>query len=122
ASRAHRRPTLAVEVITARAALASAGIAASDDADLTLLSGTVDPDAEAALAWWLRGAATNVARHSEAKNCYISLSRRAGDMALTVSDDGKGHSPSGGCGTQPLPAGAGTHSSGVRGMVGAAGG
>ena len=71
----YRRPTLAVEVITARTALASAGIAARDDAELTVLSGTFDPDAEAALAWCLREAVTNVVRHSGAKNCYVSLSR-----------------------------------------------
>jgi two-component system, NarL family, sensor histidine kinase DesK len=87
----YRRPTLAVEVITARTALASAGIAARDDADLTLLSGTFDPDAEAALAWCLREAVTNVVRHSGAKNCYISLTRQAGAMSLTVRDDGRGH-------------------------------
>jgi two-component system sensor histidine kinase DesK len=87
----YRRPTLAVEVITARTALASAGIAARDDADVTLLSGTFDPDAEAALAWCLREAVTNVVRHSGAKNCYISLTRRAGAMSLTVRDDGRGH-------------------------------
>ena len=45
------------------------GIAAHDDADLTLLSGTFDPDAEAALAWCLREAVTNVVRHSGARNC-----------------------------------------------------
>jgi two-component system sensor histidine kinase DesK len=89
----YRRPTLAVEVITARAALASAGIAARDEADLTMLSGTFDPDVEAALAWCLREAVTNVVRHSGAKNCYISLTRRAGTMSLTVRDDGRGHVP-----------------------------
>ncbi len=112
----YRRPTLAVEVITARAALASAGIAARDEADLTLLSGTFDPDAEAALAWCLREAVTNVVRHSGAKNCYISLGRRPGAISLTVRDDGAGHTPSGSCGTPPLPAGAVPHSSGLRGM------
>jgi two-component system, NarL family, sensor histidine kinase DesK len=89
----YRRPTLAVEVITARTALASAGIAARDDADLTMLSGAFDPDVEAALAWCLREAVTNVVRHSGAKNCYISLTRRAGTMSLTVRDDGRGHVP-----------------------------
>ncbi|HVT68238.1 MAG TPA: sensor histidine kinase [Trebonia sp.] len=89
----YRRPTLAVEVITARAALASAGIAARDDADLTLLSGTFDPDAEAALAWCLREAVTNVVRHSGARNCRIGLTRRSGTVSLTVRDDGAGHLP-----------------------------
>jgi two-component system, NarL family, sensor histidine kinase DesK len=112
----YRRPTLAVEIITARAALASAGIAAADDAELTLLSGTFDPDPEAALAWCLREAVTNVVRHSGAKNCYLSLANRAGVMSLTVRDDGQGHSPADGCGPQPLPTGPGPHSSGLRGM------
>jgi two-component system, NarL family, sensor histidine kinase DesK len=86
----YRRPTLAVEVITARTALASAGIAARDEADLTVLSGTFDLDAEAALAWCLREAVTNVVRHSGAQNCWISLTRRSGAMSLTVRDDGTG--------------------------------
>ncbi|HET9079943.1 MAG TPA: sensor histidine kinase [Trebonia sp.] len=90
----YRRPTLAVEIITARAALASADITARDDADLTLLSGTFDPDAEAALAWCLREAVTNVVRHSGARNCAISLAHRPGGMSLTVRDDGRGHAPS----------------------------
>ncbi len=75
----YRRPTLAVEVITARAALESAGITPQDDAELTLLSGTFDPDAEAALAWCLREAVTNVVRHSGARTCQIRLSRRGRD-------------------------------------------
>ena len=86
----YRRPTLAVEVITARTALASAGIAARDEADLMVLSGTFDPDTEAALAWCLREAVTNVVRHSGAENCWISLARRSGTMSLTVRDDGTG--------------------------------
>jgi two-component system sensor histidine kinase DesK len=112
----YRRPTLAVEIITARTALASAGIAARDDAELTMLSGTFDPDAEAALAWCLREAVTNVVRHSGATNCHISLVRRAGAMALTVRDDGNGHTASGSWGTQPCPAGSTPPSSGLRGM------
>jgi two-component system sensor histidine kinase DesK len=112
----YRRPTLAVEIITARTALASAGIAARDDAELTMLSGTFDPDAEAALAWCLREAVTNVVRHSGATNCHISLVRRAGAMALTVRDDGNGHTASGSWGTQPSAAGSTPPSSGLRGM------
>jgi two-component system sensor histidine kinase DesK len=112
----YRRPTLAVEMITARTALASADIAARDDAELTVRSGTFDPDAEAALAWCLREAVTNVVRHSGAKNCYISLRQRAGAMSLTVRDDGQGHAPAAGCGTPPLPAAPAPPSSGLRGM------
>jgi two-component system, NarL family, sensor histidine kinase DesK len=103
----YRRPTLAVEIITARAALASAGIAAREDADLTLLSGTFDPDAEAALAWSLREAVTNVIRHSTASTCHISLTQRAGTLSLEVRDDGKGFP------AQPVERAAGN---GLRGM------
>ncbi len=120
----YRRPTLAVEIITARAALASADIAAHDDADLTLLSGTFDPDAEAALAWCLREAVTNVVRHSGARNCHVSLTRRAGAMTLTVRDDGTGHDPAPGGGTAPVladppprPAGARVAGTGLHGMA-----
>jgi two-component system, NarL family, sensor histidine kinase DesK len=87
----YRRPTLAVEIITARAALESAGITSHDDADLTLLSGTFDPDSEAALAWCLREAVTNVVRHSGARTCHIGLARQGGTLTLEVRDDGRGH-------------------------------
>jgi two-component system, NarL family, sensor histidine kinase DesK len=102
----YRRPTLAVEIITARAALEAAGITPHDDADLTLLSGTFDPDAEAALAWCLREAVTNVVRHSGARSCQIRLARRGGTLSLEVRDDGRGH-------VGAEPSGSGT---GLRGM------
>jgi len=86
----YRRPTLAVEIITARTSMEAAGIHLDDDAALTMRSGTFDPDAEAALAWCLREAATNVIRHSGARNCRIRLSERAGEISLEVSDDGYG--------------------------------
>jgi two-component system, NarL family, sensor histidine kinase DesK len=101
----YRRPTLAVEIITARTALEAAGITPHDDADLTLLSGTFDPVAEAALAWCLREAVTNAVRHSGAKNCHISLIRKPGAQSLVVRDDGRG------C-TGPSPGG-----TGLRGMT-----
>ena len=97
----YRRPTLAVEIITARTTLESAGIHPDDDPALTLLSGTFDPDAEAALAWCLREAVTNVVRHSGAKNCHISLTRHADLLSLEVRDDGAG--------TRPGSSGTGLH-------------
>ena len=111
----YRRPTLAVEVITARAALVSAGIDVEDDPALILASGTFDPDAEAALAWCLREAVTNVVRHSGAKHCRISLTSQADTVALVVSDDGRGYVPPIGPGARlaGLIAEAGT---GLRGM------
>ena len=108
----YRRPTLAVEIITARTALESAGIAPHDDPELTLLSGTFNPDAEAALAWCLREAVTNVIRHSDAENCFISLSRRDGSLSLQVRDDGRGYpaeSPAASLADSPAANGTGLH-------------
>jgi two-component system sensor histidine kinase DesK len=86
----YRRPTLAVEIITARTALEAAGIVLRDAPELTTTSGTFDPDTEAALAWCLREAVTNVVRHSGARACHISLTRDEDTFALTVRDDGHG--------------------------------
>ena len=113
----YRRPTLAVEVITARAALESAGITPEDDAELTLLSGTFDPDAEAALAWCLREAVTNVVRHSGARTCHIRLARRGGTLSLEVRDDGRGH-----VGAEPAGTCTGTGLRGMSERLGAVGG
>src|SRR5690348_2691723 len=88
----YRRPTLAIEVITARSALEAAGIGLDDDPELTMRSGTFDPDAEAVLAWCLREAVTNVIRHSHARRCRLRLTERAGEVSLEVTDDGRGFS------------------------------
>ncbi|HLI41235.1 MAG TPA: ATP-binding protein, partial [Streptosporangiaceae bacterium] len=63
-------------------------------------------DAEAALAWCLREAVTNVIRHSGARRCRIRLTEAAGEFSLEVSDDGRGFD----AGAQ-FP-----HSAGLRGM------
>jgi two-component system, NarL family, sensor histidine kinase DesK len=86
----YRRPTLAIELITARTALEAAGIHLDDDPLLITRSGTFDPDAEAALAWCLREAVTNVVRHSGARNCAIRLAEVDDKLSLEVSDDGNG--------------------------------
>jgi two-component system, NarL family, sensor histidine kinase DesK len=87
----YRRPTLAIEVITARNALGAAGIRLDDDPALTLRSGTFDAEAEATLAWCLREAVTNVIRHSGARSCRIRLAEPdPGELSLEVTDDGHG--------------------------------
>ncbi|HEX5304180.1 MAG TPA: sensor histidine kinase [Streptosporangiaceae bacterium] len=88
----YRRPTLAIEVITARSALEAAGVQLDDDPELTMRSGTFDPDAEAVLAWCLREAVTNVIRHSRARHCRLRLAERMGEVSLEVTDDGHGFS------------------------------
>jgi len=105
----YRRPTLAVEVITARTALESAGITPHDDPRLTLLSGTFDPDTEAVLAWCLREAVTNVVRHSGAQNCFISLVQDEASLSLEVRDDGAGMSQAAANGAGPAGNGTGLH-------------
>jgi two-component system, NarL family, sensor histidine kinase DesK len=112
----YRRPTLAVEAITAQNVLDAVGISLDDDAALTLRSGTFDADAEAVLAWCLREAVTNVIRHSGARTCRIRLTEHPGELSLEVSDDG--HGPVGQDASQPSGAG-------LRGMserLGTAGG
>jgi two-component system, NarL family, sensor histidine kinase DesK len=87
----YRRPTLAIETITARTTLEAAGITLDDDPNLITQSGAVDPDAEATLAWCLREAVTNIVRHSGARTCTLRLNDRNGELSLRVIDDGKGY-------------------------------
>ena len=91
----YRRPTLAVETITARTALEAAGIIVDDDPNLITSSGAFDPEAEAALAWCLREAVTNVVRHSGAHGCVLRLTEGRTEISLTITDDGNGFSAAG---------------------------
>ena len=109
----YRRPTLAIEAITARSALEAAGITTHDDSDLTLLSGTFDAAAEATLAWCLREAVTNVVRHSGARNCWVTLRQASGALILQVRDDGRGVAAGS---ADALGGGASTDHSGLHGM------
>ena len=97
----YRRATLAVEAASAHTALEAAGIALDLDPSLAARSGTLDPDAESALAWCLREAVTNVVRHSGARRCRVRLieARVDGEPSLTleVLDDGPA-GPGGDCG------------------------
>ena len=92
----YRRPTLAIELITARTALEAAGIHLDDDPELITRSGTFDAEAEAALAWCLREAVANVIRHSGARNCAIRLIERRDELSLDITDDGRGPNPANG--------------------------
>ncbi|EPH41274.1 sensor histidine kinase [Streptomyces aurantiacus] len=106
----YRRLTLPGQLAGARTALTAAGI----EADVPLevpeggQAGESGPGAsderrlaaeerEAALAWALREAVTNVVRHSSARRCAVTLTRRetlAGPvLELVVEDDGVGLAP-----------------------------
>ncbi|MET7289693.1 histidine kinase [Streptomyces sp. NPDC005573] len=90
----YRRPRLAEELAGVQVALAAAGVAAEVPADPEL--GGVPEESEAALAWALREAVTNVVRHSGADRCAVELLRRQtldGPMLeLAVEDNGSGGS------------------------------
>lgn len=78
----YREMSLAVEVVRARTALASAGV----DADLPGSTEQVRSDLRDLFAWAVREGVTNVLRHSNASTCTITLE----PARLVVSDDGQG--------------------------------
>lgn len=88
----YRRATLAVETASARTALEAARISFEDDPKLVRRPSGLEPEAEAALAWCLREAVTNVVRHSGASWCRARLieARVNGEHTVTleVTDDG----------------------------------
>lgn len=81
-----RQPTLAEELDSARSLLEASGI----DCQVESAPGAVSPPVEAALAWAVREAATNVLRHSGGRHCRFSVARTAGCVSLEVVDDGRG--------------------------------
>ncbi|MFF0851473.1 sensor histidine kinase [Streptomyces sp. NPDC003388] len=90
----YRRPRLSAELAGAQVALTAAGVSAELPAEPDLAG--AGEDGEAALAWALREAVTNVVRHSGARRCVVRLLHRQtldGPMLeLSVEDDGSGGS------------------------------
>ena len=88
----YRRPTLAVETASARTALEAAQMTFEDDPALVRQPSGLESEAEAALAWCLREAVTNVVRHSGATWCRARLiyARVDGEHTVTleVTDNG----------------------------------
>ena len=82
----YRRPQLDAELDGARTALDAAGI------QTTIERPPVDlpAEVEAALAWTVREAATNVIRHSGATHSTIRLVPALGQATVEVIDDGRG--------------------------------
>lgn len=80
----YRGADLHVELAGARSLLDSAGIACRVIGD----GGELPGDVQSALAWVVREGATNVLRHSEARECDITLGRTGtGRVALTMEND-----------------------------------
>jgi signal transduction histidine kinase len=59
----------------------------------TNVTETVEPRRATALFRIAQEALTNVARHADAHRVRVSLTIRGGDLALEVSDDGRGLAP-----------------------------
>ncbi|MEU9243364.1 histidine kinase [Streptomyces shenzhenensis] len=93
----YRRPRLAAELAGAQVALTAAAVTAEVPADPDLTG--VPDEGEAALAWALREAITNVVRHSGASACTVELLRRqtldGPVLELAVEDNGSGGSGKG---------------------------
>ncbi|MER8012906.1 sensor histidine kinase [Streptomyces griseoluteus] len=93
----YRRPRLAAELAGAQVALTAAGVIAEIPAEPDLAG--LPEEAEAALAWTLREAVTNVVRHSGAERCAVELLHRhtldGPVLELSVEDDGSGGSGKG---------------------------
>lgn len=92
----YRRPTLRDELAGAAVALRAAGITPEVPLDVPPRDGDepLDGEREAALAWVLREAVTNVVRHSGAGRCLVALAPRHSldgpYLELRVEDDGRG--------------------------------
>ncbi|WP_420000511.1 sensor histidine kinase [Streptomyces boninensis] len=85
----YRRPQFAVELAGARVALAASGVEAA--AGAVELPDALSGEGEAALAWALKEAVTNVVRHADAAHCEIAVSVTVdGEVCLSVVDDGVG--------------------------------
>ncbi|ANP56335.1 sensor histidine kinase [Streptomyces griseochromogenes] len=93
----YRRPRLAAELAGTQVALTAAGVVAEVPAEPDLTG--VPEESEAALAWALREAVTNVVRHSGADKCLVQLTHRqtldGPVLELSVEDNGSGGSGSG---------------------------
>lgn len=81
-----RQPTLAEELDSTRSLLEASGIRCVVESQPKAIS----PPVEAALAWAVREAATNVLRHSGGRRCRLAVERRSGTVELEVTDDGRG--------------------------------
>jgi two-component system sensor histidine kinase DesK len=90
----YRRPTLASELAGARMALEAAGI----DLRIEDRSDALDPDVESVLAWAVREGATNVIRHSGARNATITITPASAGAKVEITDDGGGASGANGAG------------------------
>jgi two-component system sensor histidine kinase DesK len=80
------RPSLSEELERAQSLLKAAGVMSEVEQGPL----NIDKAREETLAFLVREAATNVARHAQAAHCRISVAQRNGTASLVVQDDGAG--------------------------------
>jgi two-component system, NarL family, sensor histidine kinase DesK len=84
----YRSSGLQGELRNAARVLESAGVRL--DVTIAAAPSPIPPRQESVMALALREAVTNIARHAQARHCWISLLEREGARVLTVRDDGVG--------------------------------
>jgi two-component system sensor histidine kinase DesK len=85
----YRQPSLAAELAAARQMLSAAGMDCQVHADASV---PLPPATDTLLAWAVREGATNVVRHSGARNVTITITNTGGEVTAEVADDGVGPS------------------------------
>jgi two-component system, NarL family, sensor histidine kinase DesK len=85
----YRQPTLAAELAAAQHMLAAAGMDCQVHAPASI---ALPRAADALLAWTVREGATNVVRHSGARNVTITISAADDEVTAEIADDGVGPS------------------------------
>ncbi|EGX60218.1 sensor kinase [Streptomyces zinciresistens K42] len=93
--RGYREADLEVELAGAQGVLRAAGIAC----EVTGVAGGLPGEAQSALAWVVREAATNVLRHGDARRCVVGVRVTEGRAVLTVENDGADGASDGGGGS-----------------------
>ncbi|MBU2670790.1 hypothetical protein KOI35_45545 [Actinoplanes bogorensis] len=94
----YRAAGLSAELAGARSLLESAGITTHvEGAGIDLPA-----DVQEALGWVVREGTTNVLRHSEAGECHLTLRTEAGQVTLTMVNDGVAGPPNEGTGLTGL--------------------
>jgi len=83
-----RTMTISEELLSTAAILKAAGIAFHCKEGLKLEE--IPGLTQNILSMCLREAVTNVVKHSNAKNCRIVLSENAGEITISIHDDGRG--------------------------------
>ncbi|WP_449538786.1 sensor histidine kinase [Ferdinandcohnia sp. Marseille-Q9671] len=87
-----RAITIAEELIETESLLQAAGILFRFEGDSKLEE--VPLLTQNILSLCLKEGITNVVKHSEASNCFVHLSKKSGEIELSIHDDGRGLSES----------------------------